>query len=84
MGSGKRIMSGKKLCRHGFSYGIKFDFVGFKTCAGTVFNAYGLPKIPRNTLLNKISPRINSRFVYIFLFINTILVFSAICCFRNF
>ena len=75
MGSGKRIMSAKTMCRHSFSYGVKRDFVGFKMCAGTVLNVYGLPQIPQYTLSTTISPRINSPFVYIFLFINTVLAF---------
>ena len=78
MGSGKRIMSGKKLCRHSFFNGVKRGFVGFKKCAGTVFNVYGLPKISRNTRLNTISPRIKSRFVFLFLFINTVLSSTVI------
>jgi hypothetical protein len=49
MGSGKRIRSGKKLCRHTFFFGVNMGFVGLKRCAGTTFNVYGLPKIYRNT-----------------------------------
>jgi hypothetical protein len=73
-----RIMSGKKLCRHGFSNGVKRGFVGFKKCAGTVSNVYGLPKISRNTRSNTISPRKKSRFVFLFLFINTVLSSTVI------
>ncbi len=73
MGSGKRIMSGKKLCRHIFFYGVKRGFMGFKKCTGTYFNVYGLPKISRNTFSNTIITRINNRFVLIFIFINTLL-----------
>jgi hypothetical protein len=71
-------MSGKKLCRHIFFYVVKRGFVGFKKCAGTMFNVDGLPKIFRNTLSNTISPRISNRFVFIFLFINTVLSSTVI------
>jgi hypothetical protein len=49
MGSGKREMNGPKLCRHSCFHGVNMCFVGFQKFAGTVFNVYGLPQIPRNT-----------------------------------
>ncbi len=61
------------MCRHTFFHGVNRGFVGLKRYAGTSFNVYGLPKISRNTLSNTISPPKKSRFVFLFLFKNTVL-----------